>query len=126
MAPFENKICFLTLTGEEVTELFSQIALCKGEGVSHEVRLEITRDGKLLSATVGGKPIDPAANYRIATLDYVAQGNDHMGAFKKKKDVVSPQDEENNVRYLIEKFFQDAQSKGKEVSSKVEGRITVK
>ena len=109
-----------------MTELFSQIALAKGEGVSHEVRLEITRDGKLLSATVGGKPIDPSANYRIATLDYVAQGNDHMGAFKKKKDVVSPQDEENNVRYLIEKFFQDAQSKGMEVSSKVEGRITVK
>ncbi len=31
MAPFENKICFLTLTGEKVSELFQQIAHRGGE-----------------------------------------------------------------------------------------------
>ena len=126
VAPFENKICFLTLTGEDLLLLFREIAHRGGEGVSHGVELAITKDGQLIAARLHGQEIDPQGRYRIATLDYVAQGNDHMEAFKKKKDVVSPQDEENNVRYLIEKFFQDAQSKGKEVSSKVEGRITVK
>ena len=34
VAPFENKICFLTLTGAQVMELFQQIAYRRGEGVS--------------------------------------------------------------------------------------------
>ena len=50
IAPFENKICFLTLSGTDVMELFGQIAMVGGEGVSHSIRLEISKDGKLLSA----------------------------------------------------------------------------
>ena len=38
VAPFENKICFLTLTGAQVLELFQQIAYRRGEGVSKGVR----------------------------------------------------------------------------------------
>ncbi len=45
MAPFENKICFLTLTGKDVLELFSQIAMRGGEGVSHAVKMDISKDG---------------------------------------------------------------------------------
>lgn len=123
VAPFENKICFLTLTGKAVMELFEQMAKVGGEGVSHAVRLEIVPGKKLLSATVGGKQIDPNASYRIATLDYLAQGNDHLDAFKQKTDVVSPREERNNVCFLIEKYFQHFASKGESVSSVVEGRI---
>ncbi|MDY5182228.1 MAG: 5'-nucleotidase, partial [Prevotella sp.] len=35
VAPFENKICFLTLSGKKMLELCEQIASRKGEGVSH-------------------------------------------------------------------------------------------
>lgn len=84
VAPFDNKIYFLTLTGDKVLELFAQIAHRGGEGVSHSVCLHISRDGKLLSATVGGQPVDKNRSYRIATLDYVSQGNDEMVAFKAK------------------------------------------
>ena len=34
VAPFENKICFVTLSGEHLLELFGQIAHTGGEGVS--------------------------------------------------------------------------------------------
>lgn len=125
MAPFENKICFLTLTGEEVNELFSQMARCGGEGVSHAVKIVITADGKLVSASIAGKPVDLKARYRIATLDYLAQGNDHMEAFKYKKDVVSPQEEQNNVRFIIEKYFRAMAAAGQVVESRVEGRVTI-
>lgn len=125
MAPFENKICFLTLTGEKVTELFQQIARRGGEGVSHGVRMVITKDGKLKSATLGGEPIDPQKTYRIATLDYLAEGNDQMTAFKSGTDVLAPKARENNVRYIIMNYFRDQMAQGKSVSSKVEGRIVV-
>lgn len=126
VAPFENKICFLTLSGDKVRELFTQIAVRYGEGVSHAVKLEIGKDSTLVSATVNGEPIDVKKSYRIATLDYLAQGNDQMVAFKAKTDVVSPQNEENNVRFLIMDYFRAFAAKGQAVDSKVEGRIVVK
>lgn len=125
MAPFENKICFLTLTGEKVTELFQQIAHRGGEGVSHAVRLVISKDGKLVSATIQGEPVDPAKTYRIATLDYLAEGNDQLVAFKSGTNVVSPKAKENNVRYIIMDYFREMMKEGKVVESKIEGRCTV-
>ena len=47
IAPFENKICFLTLTGDKVLELFRQIAHTGGEGVSKGVRLVLDRGDNL-------------------------------------------------------------------------------
>lgn len=46
------------------------MAMRGGEGVSHGVELQISRDGKLVSALVNGKAIDDNAQYRISTLDY--------------------------------------------------------
>ena len=90
MAPFENKICFLTLTGEKVTELFQ-----------------------------------PQKQYRIATLDYLAEGNDQLVAFKSGTDVVAPKAKENNVRYIIMSYFREKMAKGESVESQVEGRVVV-
>ncbi len=125
MAPFENKICFLTLTGEKVTELFQQIAHRGGEGVSQAVRMVITRDGKLKSVTINGEPIDPKKTYRIATLDYLAEGNDQLVAFKSGTDVVAPKQKENNVRYIIMDYFREKMKQGEVVSAKIEGRCEV-
>lgn len=125
VAPFENHICFLTLTGEKLTELLQQIASRGGEGVSGSLRMAISKDGKLLSAKLNGKDIDPAASYRIATLDYLAQGNDGLTAFKDKTDIVSPQDEKYDVRNVIVGYFRHFAQQGKTVDAKVEGRFTI-
>ena len=125
LAPFENKICFLTLTGKDVTELFEQIAMQYGQGVSKEIRLVVTKDGKLKSATISGQPVEAERKYRIVTLDYVAQGNDKMVAFKKKTDMNSPQDELNNIRYIIMDYFKEQAAKGLKVSQQKEGRVII-
>ena len=126
VAPFENKICFVTLSGEKLLLLFRQIAARGGEGVSHGVELVITKDKQLESARLNGKEIDPQASYRLATLDYLAQGNDGMDAFKSATNIVSPQEKSNNVRFIIMDYFREQASQGKAVESKIEGRIVVK
>ena len=126
VAPFENKICFLTMSGEKVLELFSQIAMRGGEGVSKGVQLVITKDGQLLSARVNGKEIDPQTSYRITTIDYLAQGNDGMPAFKSGTDLNSPKDDKNNARYVITDYFREMMKAGKAVDAKVEGRIIIR
>ena len=126
VAPFENKICFLTLTGEKVKELFAQIAKRGGEGVSKGVELVITKDGQLVSARLNGKEIDPSAKYRVTTIDYLAQGNDGLVAFKSATDLNSPQEDSNNARYVIRDYFQEMMKQGIVVDAKVEGRIVIK
>ena len=93
--------------------------------MSHGVEMVITKDGKLVSAKINGEPVEPARSYRVATLDYVAQGNDQMEAFKTRTNMVSPQGAENNVRFLIVDYFKDQTAHGIVVAPKVEGRIVV-
>ena len=126
VAPFENKICFVTLTGEQLMKLFSQIAKRGGEGVSKGTELVITKDGQLVSARLHGKEIDPKADYRITTINYLLEGNDGMPAFAEGSNKVAPEDKSNNTRYLIMNYFKDKHSRGEIVDAQVEGRIIVK
>ena len=131
VAPFENKICFTTLTGEKLMEVFRQIASHGGDGVSKGVELVVKMDdkgekGELLSARLHGQEIDPQAEYRVATINYLLEGNDGIPSLRDGKDVVSPKEASNNTRFLIMNYFRDMQAKGIVVDSKVEGRIKVK
>ena len=125
VAPFENKICFITLTGEKMLDLFRQIAHRGGEGVSHGIELVVSKDGKLLSSKLHGKEIDPKAEYRVATINYLIEGNDGMPALKEGTNVIAPNDRSNNTRFLIMNYFKDHQARGVMVDSKVEGRIRI-
>ena len=125
IAPFENKICFITLNGEQLMSLFRQIAKRGGEGVSHGVNLVITADGQLVSARLNGQEIDPKADYRITTIDYLLGGNDGMTTLAKGTNVVSPQESRNNTRFIIMDYFREKAAKGEVVDAKVEGRIRI-
>lgn len=126
VAPFENKICFVTLTGAQLMNLFSQIAKRGGEGVSKGVELVITKDGQLVSARLHGKEIDPKAEYRVATINYLLEGNDGMDAFCEGTNKVAPTEAKHNTRYLIMNYFKDKHARGEIVDAKVEGRIKVR
>lgn len=126
IAPFENKIAFLTLSGADVLELFGQIAKRGGEGVSKAVHMEITEDGQLLNATLNGEPIDPQKDYRLTTIDYLVGGNDQMTAFQKGRNVNSPQAAKDNTRFIIMDYFKAMEALGKVVDAQIEGRIVVK
>ncbi len=126
VAPFENKICFVTLTGAQLMKLFSQIAKRGGEGVSKGVELVITKDGQLVSARLHGKEIDPKAEYRVTTINYLLEGNDGMDAFCEGTNKVAPTEAKHNTRYLIMNYFKDKHARGEIVDAKVEGRIKVR
>jgi hypothetical protein len=82
--------------------------------------------GELVSARLNGKEIDPQADYRVCTINYLLEGNDGMDALSKGTNKVAPQDASNNSRFLIMNFFQDMMKQGVVVDAQVEGRIKVK
>lgn len=126
VAPFENKLSVFTLTGEKVMQLMNEIAANGGEGVSSSVRIVISNDNKLVSATINGKEIDKTKNYRVATIDYLVQGNDGLEALASATDIKSLTDSKYNSRFIIMDYFKEMMKKGKEVKSEIEGRIIIK
>ena len=125
IAPFENKIAFTTLSGADVLALFKEMASVGGEGVSHSVRMVITKDGQLVSATINGEEIDPQKDYRVTTIDYLLGGTDKMTTFKRGRNVNAPQEKENNSRFIIMNYFKAKAAKGEAVDSQIEGRVVI-
>ena len=125
VAPFENKLCFMTMKGSQLLTVFEQIAARGGEGVSHSVKAVISKEGKLISLKVNGADINPDAEYRVATIDYLADGNDGMPEFKNGYNRKMLTDDSNNLRFIIMDFFRENMKEGKVVDSQIEGRMMV-
>lgn len=120
--PFENSLCVLTVRGSVLKRLFENIAAKGGEGVSG-VQLKISKNGKLLQGTIGGKLVADEGVYTIATIDYLADGNDGMIALPQADKRECPKDA--TVRSLFMKYVEAQTAAGKKVTSRMEGRITI-
>lgn len=118
ISPFENRLVVLEMQGKDVKELMENIAARGGEGVSSSVRLVISPDRKVASATIGGKEIEDKRTYRIATLDYLAEGNDQMTALKKAT-------KRHNLNMLVRDVMAESIIKSRVIDSKIEGRIVL-
>lgn len=119
---FENRLALLTLSGEQLTQLCKEIAKVGGEAISG-MRLVITKEGELVSATVGGKSIDPKKAYRIATLDYLAQGNDNLTTLAQGTDLEITS---FLLRDLMVEYIKNETANGRKISAARDGRITIK
>ena len=120
ISPFENFFTILRLKGSDVAALMRDIAAVHGEGVSASVRLVITRDGRLQSATIGGQPIREDSIYTIATLDYLAEGNDKLYSLRNSVERINTKE---LVRETLMNHLQLLDKMGKKASARIEGRI---
>lgn len=119
ISPFENYLVVLELKGADLQELMQNIAAVGGEGVSKSVRIEISAEGKLLSSTIDGKTIEQDRIYKVATIDYLAEGNDKMYALKKAI-------KRHNIGILAREAMMESVLKHRTIDSKIEGRIRIK
>ncbi len=120
--PFDNSLCVLTLDGTTLNELLTAVASKGGDGISG-AKLVINQSGKLLSATVDGEPIDTQKLYTVATIDYLADGNDGMLPLTRAIKRSCPPGA--TLRSLFMNYVEKATAEGKQITSKIEGRIKV-
>lgn len=118
---FENTLVLIKLKGSDLLDAFDSYAKMGGSGISSTVKLLI-KDGKLESATIKGLPVDKDKIYTIITLDYLADGNDGLEAFKNSLEVVEPG---LTLRDALMQYVKDQTANGKEISSVLDGRITI-
>lgn len=120
--PFENSLCVLKIKGRDVRELMNNIAKVKGEGISN-INL-VVENGTVIKALVGGEEIVDEKTYTLATIDYIAEGNDGMVALKKAESKICP--DGATLRGLFLKFVEDRTNQGEIIDASVEGRIIIK
>lgn len=119
---FDNELVIVKLKGKDLNGVFDAYASMGGSGISSNVKLIITKDGKLVDAIVKGNLVDDDKIYTIVTLDYLAEGNDGLSVLKK---AVSVEKTGIILRDYMMDYVKQLTKEGKAVSSKLDGRITV-
>ncbi|MDE6528624.1 MAG: bifunctional metallophosphatase/5'-nucleotidase, partial [Muribaculaceae bacterium] len=88
MQPFDNRVVVLDIKGSDLADALDVMALRDGDGVSAGVDVAFDpATGKCTSIMIDGKPVDPDKTYRLATIDYLANGGDYMEPLTRGKRV---------------------------------------
>lgn len=119
--PFENSLCVVTVKGSTLLSLFDAIARKGSDGVSG-VKLRITDKGNCLNGTIGGKRIEEEKLYTVATIDYLADGNDGMAPLAQAVKRECP--EGATLRGLFMDYVERQTAAGKKITSCLDGRVT--
>ncbi len=118
---FDNAITFLEVKGSDLNRIFDAYACIGGAGISGNVRLVI-ENSKVKSVTVDGEPVDDNRLYNVVTVDYLAEGNDHMGAFRNAIACIYTG---ITLRDVMIDWMKEQTRQGKEVDSALDGRIKI-
>ncbi len=80
MLPFNNRVEVLEIKGSDLKDAID-VVVKRGakDGINSEARIAYDKDEKIATnVTFDGKELDPNAIYRVATIDYLANGGDYM------------------------------------------------
>jgi len=116
--PFENQLVILTLKGIDLMSIFQNIAQGGGEGIAGAT-LEI-KDKSIHKLLIGGALLDEAKVYRVATMDYLAEGNSGMTAFLH---ALEKTDTGLKIRDCYLQQIEKLTANGVPVEARLDGRI---
>lgn len=86
MFPFKNHLCWVQLQGADLRRIFEQLARGSMQVVGG-ARLVI-EDRQLVSAEIGGLPLDDARVYGVATVDFLLDGGDKLYVARNATDLI--------------------------------------
>lgn len=118
--PFDNQLVVLTVKGKDLRDLFTYIAKIGGAGVSG-VTLRIG-NGTIAELYIGAATLVDERTYTVATIDYLADGNDGMTALKK---AIDRKYTGLLIRDVMMDYIRSATKAGKKITADLDGRISI-
>ena len=120
--PFENALTILEIKGEYVEKAIKAVAGKKLEAFSGSEVVLTTKNHKTEATKIliGGKPIDPQRIYYIATIDYLAEGNDGLSALTNAEKTTNTGVLLRDVMTLKVKELTE---EGKNIESQLDNRV---
>ena len=119
--PFENRLVLLELSGKDVKVFFDFVASQGGQGLSGTVNL-VVKKNKVESLKIDGKPLNKNKTYRIATIDYLAEGNDGMVVFQQAKH---RETSNKLLRDWMVEYVKTLTANNIEINATLDNRITI-
>ena len=94
--PFGNTLITQTMTGAEIKAVLEQgfdtngpnQALAPSAGLTYRYDLSRPIGDRVFDLMLDGKPLDPAASYRVTTNNFLAQGGDSFTLLAKQREAV--------------------------------------
>lgn len=120
MFPFKNHLVYVSLKGSRLREIFSGMAE-HGFQVVGGVRL-VARDGQLVSAEIGGEPIDDDRTYGLATISFLLNGGDDMSL---SKDVLEIKEYPVYIYDAMMDIITRETAEGKPIEYSKDGRVVI-
>lgn len=116
--PFDNLIVLQDVKGDILMQFLAKVADKGGWPISG-ITMKIT-DKKASNVLIGGKPLDEAAFYTIANVDYIANGGSECDMLRGIPQLNKGYVYRDALIAYIEQITKD----GKPIDAKVEGRLT--
>lgn len=86
MFPFNNNLCYVALKGKDVRVILDQMAASTFQ-ILGGIKV-VAQNGKIISATVNGEPLDDERVYGVATLNFLLDGGDGYFIAKNALEVL--------------------------------------
>lgn len=118
LSPFDNIIVLLKVDGKVMKQFLDLVAGRGGwpcAGISYQIK-----DKQAINIAIGGNAISDNNTYTIALVDYIANGGDDCVMLK-------PIPQQNNgylFRDGIIEYFSKLNKEGKQITAKIENRVT--
>ncbi|ECW7309295.1 bifunctional UDP-sugar hydrolase/5'-nucleotidase [Salmonella enterica] len=90
--PFGNIVVYADMSGKEVVDYLTAVAQMKPDSGAYPQFANVSfvaKEGKLTDLKIKGEPVDPAKNYRMATLSFNATGGDGYPRIDNKPGYVN-------------------------------------
>lgn len=86
MFPFKNNLCYVALHGRDVRAILDQMAATSFQ-ILGGVKV-VAKNGKIVSATVNGEPLDDDKVYGVATINFLLDGGDGYSVGKNAIETI--------------------------------------
>ena len=120
MFPFRNSVVYVALKGKEVRAILEQMAATRFQ-VLGGVRVT-AKDGKIVSAEIGGEPLDDGKVYGVATITFLLDGGDDLHVAKNALEVIECQSE---IYDVIMDYIKSETAAGRPVEYHTDGRVRI-
>ena len=121
LMPFDNSLVIIEMPGKDLNLLFTHMVIKGGWPVSSDLKIVADKSGNVKSVTIRGKGIEPEKIYRIASIDYLANGGDNCSFFIGKNQILT------NV-LLRDAMIENIEKKyrlGQKIKAAIEGRFII-
>ena len=122
MFPFKNHLVYVEHKGSQIRKILEKMAAGRVEVIGG-ARI-VVENGKLVSATIGGKPIDDNKVYGLVTISFLLSGGDGLALAENAVSIAEYKDV--MIIDAVLDYVKAETAAGRPIAGQEDGRVVIK